>query len=164
MRLFKTSLMLLWSITVFSQTFNEKVTSSLGISISFPGTPTFSQTRDNNIGTYNYTYNYSLNGSNFVFQINQLISPVTERDLVDGKDLVANNFVKSANGYLINSRVISKHNRRCIEFTFNSFLPTQRINRSHAYVFKNHLIIVTYSSEIFKDELFSRFTNTLVFP
>jgi len=164
MKLFKTFLILLYCIPVFSQTFSERVTCSLGISINFPGKPSYSKTRDPNIGTYSYLYNYTYNGSDFVFQVNQLIYPVSERDLIDEKDVVVNSFVQSVNGSLQNSRLIKMHNRNCIEFSYKTFLPSQRINRSHVYVFKNHLIIITYSSEDFKDELFHNFTNSIIFP
>lgn len=164
MRLFKTFLILLYCIPVFSQTFSERVTCSLGISINFPGKPSYSKTHDPNIGTYSYLYNYTYNGSDFVFQVNQLIYPTSERDLVEGKDIVVNSFVQGVDGRLLNSRLIKMHNRNCIEFSYRTFRPFQRIHRSHAYVFKDHLIIVTYSSEVFQDEFFNRFANTIVFP
>jgi len=64
-----------------SQAFNEKSTSSVGVGIIFLEEPSFLTTHDPVIGIYNY----SSNNSNFVLHVNQLISQVSERDLVDGQ-------------------------------------------------------------------------------
>lgn len=159
-----TILFSLFYLFAFSQSFNERVNSNLGVSIKFPGNPQYSVNRDPNVGTYNYTYNLSWGGSNFVFQINQLVTHVSEQGLVDGKEVLIRNFLQGVNGRIINSQVSFHKNRRCVDFSFSTSAPSYRINKTRAFVYRDHLIMVSYNSEDFNVRMFNEFVNTIHFP
>lgn len=153
-------LLCLFYSELYSQILDYKIVSNIGVSVKFPGEPIYTNRPSQNT----QSYNYSTENSTFVFQINQLISVVSESEFIENRAIVVNNFVNNLNGQLINSEVKRYGNRRCVDFAFIYNIPRRRIHKSRAFVHRDRLIIISYSADEFDNNVFNRFVNTVKFP